>query len=195
MRYIGAARTYVSTGNNEDRKKTLKNELLNSFRADRLLFARRERIVLCPSCWGEVNLDILLCPHCGAEFETFSDASISSRHEKRSRNDGLLRIVAIIAISGVLCGYTPVGVSIGLIALPFFSVLLGDPLPIVIGYIVMLVLVIVRRLAVRRSAIAGSISTGELMLNRLFYDRDIADREAWLNRQSVNSANEVEDER
>ncbi|HDP96231.1 MAG TPA: hypothetical protein ENN25_00855 [Euryarchaeota archaeon] len=55
--------------------------------------------MLCPSCWGEVDLDILLCPHCGAEFEVFSDASISSRRENGSGNEGLLRIVAIIAIS------------------------------------------------------------------------------------------------
>jgi len=104
-------------------------------------------------------------------------------------------IFAMIAISGVLCGYTPVGVSIGLIALPMFSWFLGDPLPIVIGYIVMLVLVIVRRLVVRRSAIAGEISTGELIFNRLFYDRDIADREAWINRQPDNSLNGGEDRR
>lgn len=98
-------------------------------------------------------------------------------------------VFAIIAISGVLCGYTPVGITIGLISLPLFSWQLGDPLPIVIGYVVMLVLLIIRRLAVRRSVLAGSISTDELMLNRLFYDRDIADRETWINRQTDDSLN------
>ena len=45
-----------------------------------------------------VDLDILMCPHCGAEFEAISDTSILSRQTSKSRNEELYRIVAMVAI-------------------------------------------------------------------------------------------------
>ena len=57
-----------------------------------------------------------------------------------------------------------------------------DPLPLTLGFMVILVLTLTRRATVPRSAIAASLSTAELLLNRLLFDRDIRNREAWIHR-------------
>ena len=91
-------------------------------------------------------------------------------------------VFAAIAIPGAVVRNTPLRVFVGLAALPLASWLFGGPLILVIGYLVMLLLVIIRRLAVPRAAIAASISRRELLVNRLLFDRDIRDREAWMSR-------------
>ena len=91
-------------------------------------------------------------------------------------------VFAAIAIPGAVVRNTPLRVFVGLAALPLASWLFGGPLILVIGYLVMLLLVIIRRLAVPRATIAASISRRELLVNRLLFDRDIRDREAWMSR-------------
>ena len=94
-------------------------------------------------------------------------------------------VFAAIAITGAIVRNMPLRVFLGLTALPVASWGFGDPLLITLGYLFMLLLVIIRRLAVPRAAIAASISRKELLLNRLLFDRDIRDREAWMNRLPV----------
>ncbi len=80
------------------------------------------------------------------------------------------------------------GVLIGLISLPILGWFLSQPLgiaerlPIILGYLVMLLIAVFRRLTVPRTSVTASVSPGQLLLNRLLFDRDIRDREAWIHR-------------
>ena len=97
-------------------------------------------------------------------------------------------LLAMVLIFG-LFRQMSVGVILAAAILPvctwFFSQPLGnteEPLGLSLGFVAILVVMVIRRLAVRRAAIAASISTGQLLVNRLFFDRDIRDREAWIHR-------------
>jgi len=60
-------------------------------------------------------------------------------------------------------------------------------LPLTLGFIAVLLLVIIRRLAVSRTRLSASVSAKELVANRLLFDRDIKDRKAWTGRTPVNN--------
>jgi glycerol-3-phosphate acyltransferase PlsY len=79
------------------------------------------------------------------------------------------------------------GVTLTLIALPIISWLLsqplsvGEPVPVALCFLAILLIALFRRFTVARSPISASVPTGELIINRLLFDRDIRDRKAWLN--------------
>jgi len=66
----------------------------------------------------------------------------------------------------------------------FLSQLFGieERLPITLGFLVMLLIVVIKRLTAPQTSVTASVSTGQLLVNRLFFDRDIRDREAWIHR-------------
>ena len=78
------------------------------------------------------------------------------------------------------------GVGLALIILPiiswFASQPLGveEPLAITIGFIIIVLIVFIRRLSAPRRPISASVPTGELIINRILFDRDIRDRKAWI---------------
>jgi len=78
------------------------------------------------------------------------------------------------------------GVTLVLVMLPIASWFahqplgIGEPLPVTLGCLAILLIVIFRRLSVPRSPISASVSTGELIINRILFDRDIRDRKAWI---------------
>ena len=78
------------------------------------------------------------------------------------------------------------GVTVTLITLPILSWFLSqplgieEPLAITLGFLAILLIALIRRLAAPRSQISASVSTGELIINRLLFDRDIRDRKAWI---------------
>ena len=97
------------------------------------------------------------------------------------------------------------GVTLALMTIPILSWVLSqplgieEPLPITLGFLVILLIALVRRLAVPRSPISASVSTGELIINRLLFDRDIRDRKAWISQTrfevgSMEQAPEQEEE-
>ena len=96
-----------------------------------------------------------------------------------------MTVFATIAIPSVCLKRAPQGITVGLAAVPPASWGFSDPPVLIIGYLVMFLLVIVRRLAVPRADIAASLSKREVLLNRLLFDRDVRDREVWLNRLSA----------
>lgn len=78
------------------------------------------------------------------------------------------------------------GVFVALVSLPFFSWFLSQPLnieerlPITLGFIVLSLMVLVRRLLVPRTALSDSVHPQELIMNRLLFDRDIRNRKLWI---------------
>ena len=57
-----------------------------------------------------------------------------------------------------------------------------EPLPVILGFSGIPLIIIAKRLTAPRPDGAASISQGQLFLNRLFFDRDIKDRKAWISR-------------
>ncbi len=77
----------------------------------------------------------------------------------------------------------PLGVFAAITVLPLVSWGFNEPFPIIMGFLVVFLILVIKRLAVPRAAIASSTSIGQLLLNRLLFDRDIRDREAWIYRR------------
>jgi len=73
----------------------------------------------------------------------------------------------------------PLGVVTGIAVLPLTGWGIGRPLPIILCFLSMLLILIVRRLTVRHPVRNISASKRLRLLNRLLYDRDIRDRETW----------------
>ena len=82
------------------------------------------------------------------------------------------------------------GVFLALTSLPFFSWFLSQPLgieerlPITIGFVVLSLMGLFKRLVVPRTSLSKSVSPAELFFNRLLFDRDIRDAKAWTQRKT-----------
>jgi len=78
------------------------------------------------------------------------------------------------------------GVFVTLVSLPFFSWFLSQPLdiearlPVTLGFIVLALIGLSKRLLAPKTALSESVHPAELFINRLLFDRDIRDRKAWI---------------
>jgi glycerol-3-phosphate acyltransferase PlsY len=95
---------------------------------------------------------------------------------------GIIVALIIVAIGTFVIHNVPLGVGVAVAALPLVSWAVGDPLPITLGFLVIFLITVIKRLARPRTAIAASLSNRQLLLNRLLFDRDIRDRKAWIHR-------------
>jgi glycerol-3-phosphate acyltransferase PlsY len=81
------------------------------------------------------------------------------------------------------------GVFFALASLPIFSWFLSQPLgiedrlPITLGFVVLALIGLFKRLITPRTALSESVPAVELFINRLLFDRDIRDRKAWTERK------------
>lgn len=84
------------------------------------------------------------------------------------------------------------GVFLALLSLPFFSWFLSQPLniderlPVTLGFIVLLLMAFLKRLATPRTELSQSVPLAELLFNRLLFDRDIRNAKVWTQRKSGN---------
>lgn len=78
---------------------------------------------------------------------------------------------------------TPVPILVGMVMLPVFSAIFRESLAVTMGFLVMTLMVIIKRLTAQPATEARSIGMGRLLWNRLLYDRDIGDRKAWVHRE------------
>ena len=94
-------------------------------------------------------------------------------------------IIVFLAISAVCLfgfGSLPVGTGAGVATMPLVSWGFSRPLALTLGFLVMFLLIVIRRLAAPRTSLTASVSRRQLIVNRLLFDRDIRDREAWVSR-------------
>lgn len=96
------------------------------------------------------------------------------------------------AIFTLVLKSSPLPVLVGLALLPLVSWATGQHMAITLGFLVILLIVVIRRLAAGRPV--DRVSKRELIINRLLYDRDIRNREEWLYR-IPESARLTEEER
>jgi acyl phosphate:glycerol-3-phosphate acyltransferase len=80
---------------------------------------------------------------------------------------------------------TPVPVLVALITLPITSAITGEPARVTIGYAVLLVIIIIKRLTAQPNK-ETAVSMSHVLLNRFLFDRDIKDRKAWVYRKDIN---------
>ena len=95
-------------------------------------------------------------------------------------------IILTIAYSMAPFRQLALGVLLALASMPIFSWFLPqlfdieEKLPITLGFVVLLLIALVKRLATPRIPLSKSVPRGRLFINRLLFDRDIKDRKAWL---------------
>ena len=90
---------------------------------------------------------------------------------------------SLFVIVSLVIRNSPLGVFLGVLAIPVVSAALGDPAALTGGYLGVFVLMLLRRLALRRNALSAGMPLGKVLLARFFLDRDIMDRKAWINGQ------------
>jgi glycerol-3-phosphate acyltransferase PlsY len=101
-------------------------------------------------------------------------------------------VIAAVCLFGF--GSLPVGTGAGMSTMPLVSWGLSRPLALTLGFLVMFLLIVIRRLAAPRTSVTASVSRGQLIFNRLIFDRDIRDREAWVSRVPRNKQNDEHEE-
>jgi glycerol-3-phosphate acyltransferase PlsY len=95
-------------------------------------------------------------------------------------------IVLVIAYTLAPLRQLALGATVALVSLPFLSWFLSQPLdiearlPITLGFAVLVLIVLSRRLVTSRTQLSESVPPVELVINRLLFDRDIRDKKAWV---------------
>jgi acyl phosphate:glycerol-3-phosphate acyltransferase len=80
---------------------------------------------------------------------------------------------------------TPVPVLLALISMPIVSGAVKEPLFVPLGYTVMTLILILKRLTAQASTEKREIGMGQLLLNRLLFDRDVRHRADWVHRKQA----------
>ncbi len=106
-------------------------------------------------------------------------------------------IITVIAYSMAPFRQLALGVLLALASVPIFSWFLSQPLgveeklPITLGFLVLFLVAVAKRLAVPRTLLSKSVPSGQLFINRLLFDRDIRDRKAWLEGKNPQETEEL----
>jgi glycerol-3-phosphate acyltransferase PlsY len=100
-------------------------------------------------------------------------------------------IILLISYSLAPFGQLALGVFLAIICAPtsawFLGQLLGvsDRLIITLGFLVISLLVVIRRITAPQTAFSASVSRRQLLINRLLFDRDIRDRKTWIQQRKL----------
>ena len=94
-----------------------------------------------------------------------------------------IAFVGIIVIGRLVMRSSPLPVLIAFTTLPITSWWLDMSLSVTLVFLVVLIVVVVKRLMAQSIAETGSISKRRIFFYRLLYDRDIPDRKAWMYRK------------
>ena len=102
----------------------------------------------------------------------------------------------VLVISYALAPFRQValGVFLVFVSLPIFSWFLSQPLgiearlAITLGFAVLALIGLLKRLVVPKTPLSKSVSPGQLFINRLLFDRDIRDRKAWISQSRTEAS-------
>ncbi len=93
---------------------------------------------------------------------------------------GVIFGLAFAASGWLFMHRIPLGVGIGIALQPLVYWAFGQPLPLILGFLAMFLIVVIRRLTAPKGPLTATVPKRELLINRLLFDRDIRDREAWI---------------
>lgn len=97
----------------------------------------------------------------------------------------LVAFFGIAVASVAIARRTPIPILLGLILLPIVSASVREPLAVTMGYVAMVLIIVIKRLAAQPSTEKQQISLGYLLLNRLLFDRDVRHRKDWVHRKHI----------
>ncbi len=90
--------------------------------------------------------------------------------------------LVIIVVGSLVIRSSPVAALLGSILLPLVSWTSQEPISVTLSFLVILVIIIIKRMTVPFSTEAASIKKRDVLLNRFIFDRDISDRKLWVYR-------------
>ena len=90
--------------------------------------------------------------------------------------------LACLATGAIVLRSSPLPVLLCIASLPVVSAIF-EPVTTTLGFLVLFLIVVIKRLVAPRAVEATSISRKRVLLNRLLFDRDIMDRKAWMYRR------------
>lgn len=90
----------------------------------------------------------------------------------------------LLIFGSIMLRSSPLPVLAGVTALPLVSAFF-ESLSVTLGFLVIFLIIVIKRLTAPRAAEAIPVSKGRLLLNRLFFDRDIMDRKVWMYRKPL----------
>ena len=93
---------------------------------------------------------------------------------------GIFLIIAVI--TGYLLKNTG-GTTLGLLALPFISLVSGEPLAVTLGTVGLILVTAIKRLEGNRVPLPEGDERWSVAWRRIWLDRDIADHQEWLKRR------------
>lgn len=93
-------------------------------------------------------------------------------------------IAGLVVLFSALAIIRSSAISVGLAILTpvVTSLIMGDPLPLSLGYLAAFLLMIFRRLVQPRSPLSAGMPWRQVLFYRFFLDRDIKDRKKWVKR-------------
>ncbi len=101
--------------------------------------------------------------------------------------------IGIVVVLFPVFRSSPFPVFLGAASLPLSNWLLHESTGVIMAFLVIFLLIVIKRLTAQKSAEAASISKTWLMFNRLLFDRDIRDRKTWMSRGSIKPQELLED--
>ena len=96
--------------------------------------------------------------------------------------------VVILGIGALTLRSTPVPALLAVAALPVVSLVSREPIPVTLGFLVIFLIIAIKRLTAQSSVDMTSVSKGQLLINRFLFDRDIRDRNAWMYRKPAEAS-------
>ena len=95
---------------------------------------------------------------------------------------GGMTALFITVIGWLVFHNSPVGVAVALLTLPIVSWTVGEPIPLTVCFVILFIVLMIRRLTAPLTSVSNSVSRRRLLINRLVFDRDIMNRKEWVNR-------------
>ncbi len=89
----------------------------------------------------------------------------------------------VVIIITIIIRSSPLPVLLGAASLPLTIWLFGAEEAVIMAFLVIFLIIVIKRLMAQPSMEAATISKRRLYINRLFFDRDIADKNMWLHRK------------
>jgi glycerol-3-phosphate acyltransferase PlsY len=103
----------------------------------------------------------------------------------------VIAIGAVVFVT-IIFRSSPLPVLLGAASLPLTNWLFGTEKAVIMAFLVIFLIVVIKRLTAQPSKEAATISKRRLYMNRLFFDRDIADKNTWLHRKNVPKEEKVQ---
>lgn len=99
--------------------------------------------------------------------------------------------IGAVVIVTLIIRSSPLPVLLGAASLPLTNWLYDAEESVIMAYLVIFLIVVIKRLMAQPSKEAATISKRRLYMNRLLFDRDIADKNTWLHRKHVHKEEKV----